>query len=159
MADYSGGGLVLLEFTIPLEPRTKKNSGRIAAARGGAPILLPSKAYAEYEEAAGWHVKGRGMLISEPVNVMALYCMATRRTVDLSNLCSALSDVLVKYGVVADDCRDIIASYDGSRVMHDKQRPRTEVTITRVAGYAQWRGWGAGAGPEKPGRAKRQGWG
>lgn len=40
--------------------------------------------------------------------------------------------------VIEDDCRDIVASTDGSSVLYDKQNPRTEITITKKEHYDQW---------------------
>lgn len=68
--------------------------------------------------------------IEHPVNVRALYFMETRRKVDLPNLDECLLDVLVKANVLADDNSKIVVSMDGSRVLYDKERPRTEITIT-----------------------------
>ena len=48
---------------------------------------------------------------------------------DLTNLLEAADDVLVKYGVLADDNSNIIVSHDGSRVMYDPKFPRTEIII------------------------------
>lgn len=70
--------------------------------------------------------------IDYPVNIKALYYMPTHRRVDLCNLHEALCDVLVKFGVVQDDNCKIIASMDGSRVLYDKENPRTEVYIEEV---------------------------
>lgn len=55
--------------------------------------------------------------------------MPTKRRVDLTNLLEAIDDVLVKYGVLKDDNSEIITSHDGSRVLYDKDNPRTEVVI------------------------------
>ena len=66
--------------------------------------------------------------------------MPTRRRCDTVNLEEGLWDILVEAGVLADDCRDIIASDDGSRTFYDKNRPRTEVVITPYEEeYEQWR--------------------
>lgn len=73
--------------------------------------------------------------IDYPVNIKALYYMPTHRRVDLCNLHEALCDVLVKFGVVQDDNCKIIASMDGSRVLYDKENPRTEVYIEEVEPY------------------------
>ena len=64
------------------------------------------------------------------MNIRALYYMATRRKVDITNLESALLDVLVKHGVITDDNCRIVVSTDGSRVLYDKDNPRTEIYIT-----------------------------
>jgi hypothetical protein len=38
----------------------------------------------------------------------------------------------VKYGVIEDDNSNVVVSVDGSRVLYDKENPRTEVEITEV---------------------------
>ena len=58
--------------------------------------------------------------------------MKTRRKVDLTNLLEAVDDVLVFYNVVADDNYKVIAGHDGSRVLLDKENPRTEIYITAL---------------------------
>lgn len=117
-----------MKFTIPIEPRTKKNSQQIIIA-GGRPMIIPSKHYKEFEEAALWYVEKIG--IDYPVNVKAHFYMKTKRRVDLTNLLEALDDVLVKGGMLVDDNYKIIASHDGSRVFFDKDNPRIEVEIER----------------------------
>lgn len=119
----------MIKLIIPLPPVTKKNSQRMIQ-RGGRIIPIPSKAYAEYEAAAGWYLKPLG--IDYPVNIKALYYMPTKRRVDKTNLESALCDVLVKHGVIVDDNSRIVAATDGSRVLYDKQHPRTEIEITKL---------------------------
>lgn len=74
-------------------------------------------------------IKGKGLNINEPVTVRCMYYMPTRRRVDLVNLLEATHDLLVKYEVLADDNCGIIYSVDGSRVLYDKENPRTEVEI------------------------------
>ena len=58
--------------------------------------------------------------------------MPTKRKCDLTNLLEAVDDVLVKHGIVADDNYTIIESHDGSRVLYDKENPRTEIYIDEV---------------------------
>ena len=120
-----------LEFTIPLQPITKKNSSRIITnQRTGHPMIIPSKAYKTYERDAGQFIKGKHEYLNYRVNVEAVFYMKDRRRVDLVNLLQALDDVLVHYGVVQDDCSNIISGHDGSYVSYDKHNPRTEVRIT-----------------------------
>lgn len=123
---------ILIEFTIPLPPVTKKNSSRIVYSYNkGQPKLIPSKRFTEYQKSCGWFIKKPSKSIECKVNIKAVYCMPTRRRVDITNLHSALHDVLVHYGVIKDDSCDIVVATDGSRVIYDKDNPRTEVTITR----------------------------
>lgn len=117
-----------LAFTIPLNPVTKKNSGQIIKV-GKYPKLIPSKTYLKYEQDCKYFIKGKQLMITMPVEVTCKFYMKTRRKVDLTNLLNAIDDVLVKYGVIADDNSNIIVSHDGSRVYYDKINPRTEVDI------------------------------
>lgn len=124
-----------IKLTIKLPPVTKKNSMQIVG-NGKRPMLIPSAQYRRYERDAGWFLKP--LAIAEPVNIRAIYFMPTRRKVDITNLESALMDVLVKYGVITDDNCRVVVSTDGSRVMYDKENPRTEVTITKSKEKLPW---------------------
>lgn len=92
-------------------------------------MLIPSEAYEQYQNAAGYFIRGKNLRISDPCEVIALFYMDTHRKVDLPNLLEALDDVLVHYAVLQDDSSTIIVSHDGSRVLYDKEHPRTEVII------------------------------
>lgn len=128
-----------IKFTVRGNPVTKKNSQRIVhigakcptCKRGRKVVPLPSAVYEQWEETAGWFLQGvRELRIDTPVNIKCLYYMKDQRQVDLANLLEATNDMLVKYGVLADDNGKIVASHDGSRVLLDRQNPRTEVTIS-----------------------------
>lgn len=122
----------MLRFTIDIPPRTKKNSQRIITNRKtGKPMIVQSSEYLDYEKECGWFVRGQGELIDYPVNVKCVFYRDSRRRVDLTNLLAAVCDILVKYKVVQDDNCSIIVSHDGSRVLYDKEHPRTEITIER----------------------------
>ena len=90
--------------------------------------MRPSAQYNQYEKDCAVFLKPLG--IDQPVNIAAKFYMPTKRRVDLTNLNEALHDILVKYGVLADDNAKIIVSTDGSRVFCDKTSPRTEIVIT-----------------------------
>lgn len=70
--------------------------------------------------------------IDYPVNVQGVFYMPTRRECDLTNMLEALCDVLSDAGVISDDNYKVVAGHDGSRVLYDKEHPRTEVIITRL---------------------------
>lgn len=120
----------MIQFTIPLPPITKKNHQQIIQCKG-RPMVIPSKQYRQYEKDCGVFMP-TVETINEPVNVKAVYYMPTRRRVDLCNLHEALCDVLVRYGIVADDNCKIIATMDGSCVKYDRENPRTEIEIERI---------------------------
>lgn len=120
----------MIKFTIEIPPISKKNSQRIMVNRKtGKPFIMPSEQYKQYERDAAWFVPRRKP-IDAPVNIKCLFYMPTRRKVDLTNLLESIDDVLVKTGLLADDNSDIVQSHDGSRVLYDKFRPRTEIIIT-----------------------------
>ena len=128
-----------LTFTIPLDPKPKKNSQNIIKVNGRT-LVVQGKVYKNYEMACKKYIPRLTKPITEPVEVKCIFYRETRRTVDLANLQAAINDILVKYGVLSDDNRDIIASGDGSRVYYDKANPRTEVTIRAYEGrYEQWK--------------------
>lgn len=117
-------------ITIPIAPVTKKNSQQIITGKNGRPMIIPSKAFTKYEEAALWYLKPLG--IDYPVNIMCRFYMPTHRRVDLTNLLEAIDDVMVKAGTLKDDNCEILAGHDGSRVYVDKENPRTEIWIEEI---------------------------
>ena len=120
-----------LSLVISLPPVTKKNSQQIVRC-GNRLIPLPSKNYKQYEKDAAYFLRGNaGRRIAEPVTVTCRFFMQTHRRVDLNNLLEAATDMLVKHGVLEDDNSTIVCSHDGSRVLYDKNNPRTEIVISR----------------------------
>lgn len=123
-----------IKFTIPIEPKTKKNSGRICRNKySGKTFFRPSEAFEQYQKDCGYFVPKIESPINYPINVKAVYYMKTKRKVDKTNLESALLDVLVHYSFLEDDNRNIVYTTDGSKVLHDCKQPRTEITISRIA--------------------------
>lgn len=118
--------------TLKGAPRTKKNHQQILKNRSGRPFVAPSKDFLIYQEKCLWQIKTPQRSISEAVNVKAVYYMPNRRRVDLTNLLEATDDILVRAGVLADDCATIVAAHDGSRVLLDRQNPRVEIEITKM---------------------------
>lgn len=124
----------MISITIPLNPATKKNNS-IPVKRGKRVMIIPSQRYREYEQKALSLIPDAIKLkIDYPVNIKAYYFRNSRRRVDLTNLESALMDLLVKAEVLADDSAipPVVVSTDGSRVFYDKENPRTEVYIERA---------------------------
>ena len=123
-----------INFTIPLSPITKKNSQRIFVNKStGRHFVAPSEQYKNYEKSAGIYIPKAAMPLDIPLNVKCLFYMPTKRRCDLTNLLEAIDDIMVEYGLIADDNYNIIASHDGSRVLWDKENPRTEIGITEFA--------------------------
>lgn len=124
---------ILYQALIPLNPKTKKNSQQIVYNRKTErAMIIQSSEYKEYEKNAGWFLKKLPQPIDKPVNVKCIFYRKNAIRCDQSNLIAAIDDILVKYGILADDNFKVIASHDGSRVYIDKENPRTEITIETV---------------------------
>ena len=121
-----------IRMTIPLCPVTKKNHQRILSKGNGQRFIAPSEQYTDYQDAAAWYVKHKGEKIDDRVTVRCLFYMGTKRRVDLNNLLEAATDLLTHCGVLEDDNSRIVASHDGSRVLYDKEHPRTEIYIDKL---------------------------
>lgn len=121
----------ILEITIPIQPRTKKNSQMIVInPRTKRPLIMPSSLYKKYEKDCKPYIPTIEKPIDYEVNVKCIYYMPTKRKCDLTNLLEATDDMLVKHKILEDDNYNVIYSHDGSRVFYDKENPRTEIIIT-----------------------------
>ena len=139
--------MIIYKCLIPLNPKTKKNHQEILyknTGRGRVPFISQSKVYKQYERDAGWFLKKPALPISEPVNVKCIFYRDSERRCDLTNLLEAIDDILVKYGILADDNFKIIVSHDGSRVFVDKANPRTEIEISKIINYTTTNGTNGG---------------
>ena len=128
----------LQTYVIPLDPRTKKNSHRIAGCGKRCPVcgkyekqfVKNGNTTTEYAFHAGQYLYPRPLSpIDSRVHLVYRLYTATRHRKDDLNLYEALDDILVSNGILADDDRNHIRSRDGSRVLYDKEHPRSEIYI------------------------------
>ena len=118
----------VIDITLKGRPATKKNSGRIIS-RNGKPIIIPSEAYKNYEDACMWQLTGKKLHISGIIVVECKYYLPNKRSwPDLIGLLQATSDILTKAKVIDDD--KWICSYGDSCIAGiDKDNPRAEIRI------------------------------
>lgn len=125
-------------YTIPLDPRTKKNHQMIAGSGMRCPycnkparqFIRQGSAHNDYIIAAYPHLTPKPPApIAVPVHIKYLFYMKTRRKVDILNLQAATDDLLVLADIIQDDNSSIVKSHDGTRVYYDKENPRTEIYI------------------------------
>lgn len=125
----------VMKFTIPIVPRTKKNSNEIRYRRG-KPYVAPSHLYENYEYEGIMRIPEKYKKeIDYPVNIKAIYYVKRNARIDKTNLESALMDMLVAARVLKDDSAikpSIVVATDGSRVYYDKDNPRIEVEIMKM---------------------------
>ena len=142
---------IIYQAMIPLNSKTKKNNQDIlfrSSLKGGfykktaygfkyvgVPFISQNNAYKQYEHDAGWFLKKIPQPISEPVNVKCIFYRENETRCDLTNLLEAIDDILVHYKILKDDNFKIIVAHDGSRVIVDKNNPRTEIEISQIENY------------------------
>ncbi len=116
-----------LKITIPGSVRSKKNSKRIFAC-GRFKKVLPSKAYEAWEKEARQQFivdHFRFPVITTPCHVEARFYFKGQKP-DLSGAMESVGDCLE--GLVWED-DTLIESWDGSRMVHDKDQPRSEIVV------------------------------
>lgn len=120
-----------MEIVIQGQPRTKKNGSRIALTPDNKRVLLPSKAFKQYEKVALIQL-ARVQAVHGPVSVLCRYYLQDRKSwPDLVGLLQATSDILQAAGVIDDD--KYIVNYDGSMIAGlDKDNPRVEIIIHQI---------------------------
>ena len=128
----------LAKYTIPLDPKAKKNSHRIAGCGKRCPVcgkyakqfVRNADKTTEYGFKAGKYLHPKPATpIEGPVHLVYRLYTATWHRKDDLNLYEALDDILVSCGILKDDDRKIIRNRDGSRVLYDKENPRSEIYI------------------------------
>jgi Holliday junction resolvase RusA-like endonuclease len=121
----------MLSYTVSGNPIVKKNTQKVVW-RNGRSIVVYSPQY------RGWLNNAMDELalqkrpaepIDYPVLLVCKFFMQTLRVVDLSALYEGIQDTLVKMEILKDDNFNIIIGHDGSRVLLDRNNPRTEVAI------------------------------
>jgi len=114
-------------LVIESAPRTKKNSLQ-RVKRGKRIFTVGSDAHRIWEQKATWQLRTQWHESPWqcPVEVTALV-YREKAIGDLVGFLQAIGDVLEKGGVIENDRQ--IASWDGSRLLKDTDRPRVEVEI------------------------------
>ena len=149
-------GEVIYKAVIPFDPKTKKNNMEVAYKKMGGknavykfingsfrmlgvPFITQGEIFKQYQRDCGyWLRRPKEGPINEPVNICFLFYRGSKRQVDLCNLQNAILDILTHYHIITDDNRNIVYSMDGSRVFYDKEKPRTEIIITRAEDGKKW---------------------
>ena len=123
----------MLEFTIPVAPRTKKNHPQLVTLKTGRTMMLPSKQYRGFEKEVVKFVNNEFPNIEpidKPINLCCKFYKDKDYKSDLLGYLQAIQDALVKAKLLLDDNHKIVKTTDGSEVFLDRNNPRVEVSIT-----------------------------
>jgi len=129
-------GSLLLKFTIPGRPATKKTHQRIVRL-GGFNRILPSIQYEKYEKECKKYCEDVWKKIGKPpmdfgVSVCIKIAVDTWVLGDVTGYQQAIGDILEKHGVIADDMWIHWTDEDTHTMLEpDKVNPRVEITIRR----------------------------
>lgn len=122
-----------MKIIIPLLCRSKKNSQQILInSKTHRPFVAQSKLYKEFEQNCGYFLNKYKTNIDYPINIRCTFYVPDKRKRDLTNLENAIADILVEYGVIADDNYNIIQSWDGSRIIYEKGREETIIELEEL---------------------------
>lgn len=122
-----------MKITIPVVPRSKKNSQQIIInPRTKRPMIIQSKLYANFERECGLYLKKYKCNIDYSINLKIEFYVLDKRKRDIANYVEAIQDILVKYEILKDDNYNIVTSLDGTRMYTDKLNPRVEIEITKL---------------------------
>lgn len=122
-----------MRIEIPILCRSKKNSQQILMnSKTKKPFISQSKLYKEFERECGFYLKKYKSNITCPVNIKATFYVPDKRKRDLTNLENAIADILVKYKVIEDDNYNILAGWDGSRIVYEKGREEIILEIEEI---------------------------
>ena len=139
--------MLLYSYTIPLDPRTKKNHQQICGSGKRCPVCHKHAHQYVRQSAASsrFAFDSAKFLFPKPpkpidyeIHCVIKFFMQTKRKVDQTNLEQNVYDIMVTENVLADDNVRIIRCKDGSGVWYDKENPRVEIEIYDMEGVEQY---------------------
>ena len=124
----------MIRIIIPTNPRSKKNSQEIVFnKKTGKRMVIQNKKYTDFERECKKYIPVlREPPIAYKVNLKCKFYVCDARRRDIANYLEAIQDILVKYGLLADDNYNIIASLDGCSMEIDRENPRVEIEIKKL---------------------------
>lgn len=119
------------KIVIPGTPPSKKNSRNIFRHHGRI-FNIPSKRYESWQDSIKV-VLLKSVHFKDPIEYAQLcFYVGDRRRRDLTNMAESIMDSMVDYGVIQDDCWQVIPEIRLMLYGVDKENPRTEVLIEVV---------------------------
>jgi len=122
-----------MKITIPITPRSKKNSQEIVFNRKtGHRMVIQNKKYTEFEKECKKYIPNIDTPIDYPINLQCKFYVPDARKRDIANYLEAIQDILVKYKVLSDDNYNIVSSLNGCSMEIDRENSRIEINIEKI---------------------------
>lgn len=129
-----------MKINIPGNTPSKKSNQVIIHGRA---LVLPSQAYRSWEKSNLPMLRAMPKLPLEsyPILLIMKFWRKSRHDFDYINLAQSVQDILVKAGILQDDCaRFVEPRFSG--FVYDKDNPHCEIEIVSIAdisggGYAK----------------------
>lgn len=123
-----------MDITIRGRIPSKKNE-HFAKLIKGKICVFPSTKYQKREnDQMKWLMadKIRPLKLDKPLKVVYKFRFPDSRKTDLSNKLESINDLLVRYGLFADDNHEILACIEATSMGIDKENPRCEIEIYEI---------------------------
>lgn len=121
---------IIIRGRIP----SKKNSHFAKNVRGKI-CVFPNTKYQERENnQIKWLMADgiRPLKLNKPLKVVYKFRFPDSRKTDLSNKLESINDLLVRYGLFADDNHEILACIEATSMGIDKESPRCEIELYEI---------------------------
>ncbi len=122
-----------LNIIIPINPRSKKNSQQIIFnKKTKRAMVVQNKNYTQFEKDCKPFIPKLDKPIDFPINLCCKFYVCDARKRDIANYLEAIQDILVKYGVLADDNYNIVASLNGCSMEINRDYPHCDIIISKI---------------------------
>lgn len=120
-------------ITISGQTPSKKNQKQIVKSRAtGKPLIISSKIHNAWEKEALKELTTYVARLNEGrLQIDYMFYMKDNRKRDLDNLVASINDVLIKSGIIIDDCWQMLRIGSADAEI-DKENPRCTVSITAL---------------------------
>ena len=123
-----------MDITIRGRIPSKKNE-HFAKFVKGKICVFPSSKYQKRENDQIKRLMAgriRPLKLDKPLKVIYKFRFPDRLKTDLSNKLESINDLLVRYGLFADDNYEILACIEATSMGIDKENPRCEIEIYEI---------------------------
>lgn len=121
-----------IKFTLNGSVPSKKNSRQMFV-RNGKIMNVPSKAYQSWHKSVNEQIATIAPdKIDGQIKILCEFWVKDNRATDIDNKIQSVLDALKDFGIIEDDCWQIVPDEHAVCMGIDKLNPRVDVTITSI---------------------------